>query len=201
MHVLLEGIVPLETKLLLSHCLENEFFSLLDLNRIIQNFEYSRIESKDLPLPIRRDNLQSNVKLQQTAQSIKNLMTLLPFMVGEYIPEDDQHWHTYIQLIQITLLTMSSVSSSRLILTLTQLIASHHVSFRRLYPQQNCPPKMHYLSHFPTQIQEFGPGRNHSCMRFESKHGEIKAKKYKNFKCISKSVAFQHQQKMCLPQR
>ncbi|XP_038063356.1 uncharacterized protein LOC119734056 [Patiria miniata] len=200
MHVLLEGIIPMETKLLLVHCVEMKFFTIAKLNAIIRSFEYTREEKKDQPVEISRDNVQSDSKLQQTAQSMKNLLVLLPFMIGNFIPETDEKWINYLRLIQITLLTFSSVASTRTVNTLQLLIATHHSAFRRLYPERPITPKMHYLSHIPKQICDFGPARNHSCMRLEGKHGECKDKKYRNFKAIHKSVTVQHQYKMCLQQ-
>ncbi|XP_038063418.1 uncharacterized protein LOC119734134 [Patiria miniata] len=177
-----------------------KFFTIAKLNAIIRSFEYTREEKKDQPVEISRDNVQSDSKLQQTAQSMKNLLVLLPFMIGNFIPETDEKWINYLRLIQITLLTFSSVASTRTVNTLKLLIATHHSAFRRLYPERPITPKMHYLSHIPKQICDFGPARNHSCMRLEGKHGECKDKKYRNFKAIHKSVTVQHQYKMCLQQ-
>ena len=125
MHILLEGIVPLETKLLLAHCVENMYFTIEELNGIIRNFEYTDDERRDIPVEISWQNVQSNTKLKQTAQSMKNLLVLLPFMVGDCIPENDDVWVNYLRLIQITLLTFSSVTSNRTLDKLKVLIASH----------------------------------------------------------------------------
>jgi len=34
----------------------------------------------------------------------------------------------------------------------------------------NTMPKFHYLVHFPHQIIQYGPMRNHWCMRYEAKN-------------------------------
>jgi len=52
---------------------------------------------------------------------------------------------------------------------------------------------MHYLSHFPTQLDNFGLLRNHSCFRFEAKNGLMKAFNFHNFINISYSCANKHQ--------
>lgn len=200
MHVLLEGIVPMEMKLLLNYCVERKFITILQLNKIILNFEYTDDERRDLPVQINWQNVQSEAKLKQTAQSMKNLLVLLPFMIGEFVPEKDENWVNYLRLVQITLLTFSSVASNRTVETLKVLIAAHHSVFTRLYPGRSVTPKMHYLSHIPMQIRDFGPARCHSCMRLEGKHGECKDKKYRNFRAIHKSVTFQHQRRMCMQQ-
>ena len=47
MHVLFEGVVPLEMKLLLTHCLEKKYFTVPELNAAISNFDfgYSNVSS------------------------------------------------------------------------------------------------------------------------------------------------------------
>lgn len=83
---------------------------------------------------------------------------------------------------------------------LNQLIYEHNFHFKSLYPDCPFTPKLHYLSHLADQIFNFGPGRNHWCIRLEAKHGFIKARKWKFFKAIDKSVAVYHQQWRCLQQ-
>jgi hypothetical protein len=52
---------------------------------------------------------------------------------------------------------------------------------------------MQYLSHFHTQLDNFGLLRNHSCFRFEAKHGLLSAFNFHNFINISYSCANKHQ--------
>ncbi|XP_072030105.1 uncharacterized protein [Amphiura filiformis] len=84
MHILLEGIVPQETKRLLVHCVENRYFTIEKLNSIIRNFEYTYDERKDKPVEVSWQNVQSNTKFNQTAQSMKNLLVLLPFLLKHH---------------------------------------------------------------------------------------------------------------------
>ena len=50
MHVLLEGVLHLEMKLMLKHFIQNEsYFSLDTLNARVENFAYGRTESKSKP--------------------------------------------------------------------------------------------------------------------------------------------------------
>lgn len=50
MHVLLEGVLPLETRLML-HCFiyEDNYFTLEHLNQRVKEFTYSRIEARSKP--------------------------------------------------------------------------------------------------------------------------------------------------------
>ncbi|RNA23839.1 hypothetical protein BpHYR1_039962 [Brachionus plicatilis] len=65
--------------------------------------------------------------------------------------------------------------------------------FKKLYPDVLLTPKMHFLTHFPKQMAEFGPLRLHSTFRFEAKHGLIKNYDYNCFKNITKSIAYRHE--------
>ena len=62
MHVLLEGVLPLETKLMLNvFIFEEKYFSLQFLNERIQSFSYGREESRNkVPKPIERTHLMSS---------------------------------------------------------------------------------------------------------------------------------------------
>ena len=49
MHIILEGILPLETRLMLAGFIEDDFFTLEMLNDRIENFSYSRTEARNKP--------------------------------------------------------------------------------------------------------------------------------------------------------
>lgn len=49
MHVLFEGVLPLETKLMLGSFLEDGYLTLEQLNARISNFTYGRIEARNKP--------------------------------------------------------------------------------------------------------------------------------------------------------
>lgn len=200
MHVLLEGIARIQLRLLLVYLIQERYFSIADLGRIIDNFSYSSSELKDKPQRIEANDLQHSPTLRQTAASMKNLILLLPFMVGPMVPEEDPHWVNFIRFQQIVVLCLSPVASERTYNSLTELIATYLRYFIELYPDNSFTPKMHYLLHFPKQLLQFGPLRHHWCMRMEGKHGLFKSRKWRNFKAIAKSVAEYHQRWMCLQQ-
>ena len=49
MHVILEGVLPLETRLMLASFIENGYFTLDLLNQRVLNFTYGRVEAKTKP--------------------------------------------------------------------------------------------------------------------------------------------------------
>lgn len=200
MHVLLEGIDKVEVALLLRYLIkEAKLFDFDTLNAAIRNYAYSDHEAGDKPQEIRAQELEG-VCLRQTAASMKVLMFTLPYLIGKFIPRDNQHWLNFILLLQINILCFSTVVSQRSCNVLEELIYQHNKAFVSLYPDQTFIPKLHYLIHFPSQMKLFGPLRNMWCMRLEGKHAVFKNKKWRNFINLPLSVAEYHQQWMCLHQ-
>ncbi|XP_074645846.1 uncharacterized protein LOC141902103 [Tubulanus polymorphus] len=193
MHVLLEGVCPMETKLLLSRLIDDNLISLSALNSAIENFEYSFLDQKDKPQAIDKKllNNQTSGKLGQSAQEMKILMFILPFIID--IPSHNEYWKNWLRLQKIKILCLSPVISADTMTFLEILVTQHNQRFRDLYPAINITPKMHYLLHLPSQMAMFGPLRNHWCMRFEAKHAYFKQLRWKNFKNIPKSMAVKHQ--------
>jgi hypothetical protein len=163
------------------------------LNRCIVQFEYTEVEARDKPQPIDKLHLTKGAGFSQSAASMKLLVTLLPFMIGDKIPVEDQHWINYLHLLQVTILCLSPSVSQRTVDTLRQKICHYLVNFQKLHPNKSFTPKMHYLCHMPDQILMFGPPRMHWCMRFEAKHSLFKFKRWFNFKNVAKSLAEYHQ--------
>jgi len=167
------------------------------LNDRIKSFQYDK-KCKDKPLALDYTALERGSTLGQTVASMKNLMILLPFLVGDAVPAGDENWLNYLRLLQITILSVSVVVSQRTVSSLEQLIASHNFKYCELYPDEPFTPKFHYMVHFPQQILQYGPMRHHCCFRYEAKNGFFKQKRWFNFMNISKSLAFHHQRWMCV---
>ena len=71
MHILLEGVVPYESKLLLKVLIDGiRCFTLKELNQKIESFDYGYMNKKNQPSPITRDtmNAVSDSKLKQTGK-------------------------------------------------------------------------------------------------------------------------------------
>lgn len=77
---------------------------------------------------------------------------LLPLMVGQYVPEDDQHWICYLNLLRIMTLATALELTEDSVSVLALLIEDYLFQFNILYPD-SITPKMHYLLHLPSQVQ------------------------------------------------
>ena len=199
MHDLFEGVIPLEMKLLLAHCLEKKYFTVAELNAGILNFDFGYSNVSSRPGGIDEASLtKKDGKLRLSASSTWLLAKTLPLIIGTKVPADDPNWELYILLLKITDICTAHSCSKNTIAYLATLIEEHHSQFTCLY-DRTLIPKMHYMVHYPQQIQQFGPLINAWCMRLESKLKLCKrVAKFGNFKNICLSVVNSHQRWMCM---
>jgi hypothetical protein len=199
MHDILEGVARYELRAMLHEFVNvKKYFTLAELNCRIVNFEYNALEARDKPQVLEAKALKRGSTLGQSAASMMHLMMLLPLRIGDKVKRNDPYWVNFLRLLKILLLSISPVTSSKTVQSLEVLIAAHNSNFIDLYEDETFRPKMHFMVHYPDQILNFGPLRNHWCMRNEAKNGFFKMKRWFNFKNLPKSLAFYHQQWMCL---
>ena len=75
-------------------------------------------------------------------------------MVGECVPEDDDHWENFVLLLEILDFLMAPEISDDEVAHLDSLILQHHTQFSELYPEASVLPKMHYIVHMPRLIRQ-----------------------------------------------
>jgi hypothetical protein len=80
------------------------------------------------------------------------LARFLPLLIGTLVPENDDHWHLFQKLLQITYIVFSPIVSTNQVAFLQVLIDEHHRTFKTLYPGKPIIPKMHYMVHMPQTI-------------------------------------------------
>ncbi|XP_070534241.1 uncharacterized protein [Ptychodera flava] len=107
MHVLLEGVVPLEVKLLLRYCIGEQYFSMNQVNAKLKFFSYGYSERKNKP-PIYKNNIDSgDTKIKQSASQMLLLCEILPFLIGQKLPQHDHRWKSFQLSRQIVRLSSS----------------------------------------------------------------------------------------------
>ncbi|XP_070379275.1 uncharacterized protein [Dermacentor albipictus] len=196
MHILLEGVVPLELSLFSKFIVKGAaWMSLSQLNKALSEFNFRRLVSKsDYPR-----FFEADFSFPSSASS--SLVLLLHFLliVKDFLPEgytQESHCECFVLLCVITQLLVSPVMSPDTLGELDYLVARHNELFVSLYGPDAFRPKHHMLVHIITQIKGFGPSHHHWTMRFEGKNALPKSKKFFNFKNIPKSVAEFFQMKM-----
>lgn len=75
-------------------------------------------------------------------------------MVGEYVPQDDDHWKCFVNLLRILTVATAFEVSEDDIAMLAVLIEDYLQQFTTLYPGQTTP-KIHYLMHLAQQITRY----------------------------------------------
>ena len=74
---------------------------------------------------------------------------ILPLIIGDYIPEDDEYWKLFTQMMDIVDVLFSPNTSDDYMAYVSTLINDHHHDFCRLYDGHSMIPKMHFMIHMP----------------------------------------------------
>ena len=80
---------------------------------------------------------------------------ILPLIIGDHVPEDNEHWLLFLQLMEIVDLLFSPALTQDHAVYLSSLISDHHNDFSILYPDQTIIPKMHFMVHMPRLIIQY----------------------------------------------
>lgn len=100
MHDFFEGILKYDICQALINFFENHLITLQELNDRISNFTYGTEEEKYIPKIILRANLKENI-LKMTAREAWQFLYLLPILIGDKIPEDNEVWQMLRTLFRI----------------------------------------------------------------------------------------------------
>ena len=192
MHVIFEGVAPMEIKLVLKHLILLGQLELDEFNSAIQNFPYSPLDVRDKPCPVSANTLAANDnRLKQSSGQMLILLKILPFLLDGV---DNEYTKFLLKLIEIVQIVLAPIISLQTVLRLKSMIAQHLQQFKQLFPEVNIIPKQHYMLHLPSQIISLGPLIRSMCMRFEAKHSYFKQWASKlNFKNVCKSLANHNQ--------
>ena len=82
------------------------------------------------------------------------LARLLPLMIDEHIPQDDDRWELYKTFLTILDYVFAPNTNKDIIKYFRELIKDHHVKFRELYPDCLITPKQHYMVHIPDWMEK-----------------------------------------------
>ncbi|XP_011859325.1 PREDICTED: uncharacterized protein LOC105556825 [Vollenhovia emeryi] len=185
MHVLCEGVLEAETRLLINFYIQEKKITLQALNNRITSFNYGHLQ-KDKPSLIKTCHLKTNLK--QTAAQMLCLAHVLPFLINDNLFHENRSEDNvindrllvHIRLLQITNICFAYEVTKNDATYLAKLIQVFLTQFDILYPN-SMVPKFHFLIHIPRQLILFGPARQQFCMRFEAAHAWFKTRIIRNF--------------------
>lgn len=105
-HDLLEGIVPLELCLCLKKFIGHKYFTLEYLNTAIQRFPY-KFSEPNRPQKISEKALVSKT-IGGNGHEKRTLLRLLPILIGDIVPKNDDAWCIILELKNIMEVLASS---------------------------------------------------------------------------------------------
>ena len=80
------------------------------------------------------------------------LTRFLPLLIGDLVPEGNEYWENFLQLVRIVDYVFAPVTSEALATYIGTLIEDFLVEFQQLYPDRRLTPKLHYMIHIPSWI-------------------------------------------------
>lgn len=81
------------------------------------------------------------------------LIRLLPFTLGHYIDENDEHWQIFLMLWDICSVITKYVVTTDLATKLAWMVEGYLEAIVDLYGRKAITPKMHHLVHLKEQME------------------------------------------------
>lgn len=196
LHDFNEGVLPFTLKFFFEFCLSIKLFSLDQLRFMFQFHDYGWLNRKNIPSQIKLDARS----LGQNGSQSLCLFRFFPFVLYQFKEEPrlKSHW-IYIQLLLKILVIVYSYEIYEETLNELESIIKNFLACMTSTFNVDLIPKLHFLLHYVAIIRMVGPVIYMSTIRYEAKHQVFKhmAQNTKNFKNITKSLAFKHQQRLC----
>ena len=130
-HDLFEGVVPYELKLLIQHCIHSKYFTINLLNERINAYDFVSNRPSLIDAQIVST---SAMKIKQSASQMIHLSRKFPMLVADLIPDNDEHWYSFLILLKICSIALSPVCTYDTISYLLFLIEEKLELFKKLYP-------------------------------------------------------------------
>lgn len=196
MHDICEGMIPFALKILFEFCINSHLLSLVELNWMVQFFDYGWLSRKNLPSEIK---LKKRALGQNASQSLC-LFRNLPFILFNYREKLSAIWPCIEPLLRVVEIVHSYEITENDLKIFEDMLASHLEELKKYDPTIKFIPKHHFSLHYPRIIRVNGSLIHMSMINYERKHKVLKdfATATRNFKNINKTVALKHQSAMCL---
>lgn len=197
LHDFLEGVCRYEIcYLLLDLILKKKLFTLEYLNYRIEYCTYSPNDVKNKPTLFDLKKLK-NINVSMSASEMLTFMRYAPIIIGDYVPHETKSWQIFLILREILYICIAPAIRKTDLNKLEGLIEKHHNLVVNEF-KVRLKPKHHFLTHYPSIIQNSGPPTQYWTMRQEAKHKVSKSycKVNSNRMNMLKSVCWKHQMQM-----
>jgi len=201
MHDVLEGLMAVNIGVVLKSLVRRKIMTLKAFNERLARFRFGSMDvaNKFGPLPL--DFVAKNKSVSGKAVEKWTMFRLLALLVGDVIALDDEFWELHLLCREICEIILAPVVDPAWLPYLQVLISKHHKLLASIAPHAFIP-KIHFITHYPRLMIEYGPLRHFWVMRFEAAHQYLKriAQRVRNFKNITSTLAKRHQAKKCFEQ-
>lgn len=195
MHDIFEGVSPFYLKQIFQYIIRQKILSAQVLQSKIRDYNYGVLNKcyKPKNIVIERSHLAQNAK------QILCLTLHLPFILFEFKDKIEKFWSPLMDLLKIIQIVMSTSISKSDLIELRKYIRDH-LSFIVEELKLTLLPKHHFLTHYPDIIPKVGPPIHIWMMRMDSKHKTFTdmVKRTCNFKNLTKTLAWNHQERLCM---
>ena len=163
-----------------SHLLVNDekLFSMEVVNGILNHYPF-HLKSFNKPGLLNEKDLKQG-KIRMSASEMLHFFETLSFLVGNFIPDENNYWELYLLLREIFYITTKNKLMAIEIDKLRHLIKSHHNLYLSLSDGNSLKPKHHLITHYPEIILKVSPLIHFWTIQNEAKH--------RTFKRISNSI-------------
>ena len=196
----LVNAVHYELRLLLSHNIKSQEFTLAELKAAICNFDFAHSEIGEKFGPLRESvfNIMKKYKLTHNAAQTRLSLRGIPFLLLRKVDSRSEYYKFLIEIIKICNIVFAPVISQNPTVALSHLLETHMKRLRKLFPESNVTPKQHCTIYVPSHIRRLGPPIRAPCFSFESTHNYFKELALKqNSKNLSVSLTKRHQKLEC----
>jgi len=132
MHILLEGVIPVEIGCVLhALCSLKKYFTVTELNTRVSWF-WSWINTDKRNKPPELSSLEPGHRVKPSMKAVQcwSLLRYLPLIVGDLVPSDDQHWLFLLHLCHLVDILFAPVFTVGMVEYLHELIAEHLIPWK-----------------------------------------------------------------------
>lgn len=196
MHDLLEGVIPLVMKLVISKAHAEKHVTIREINEEMNKMCFGQNDKVNKPVQL-SERLHI-VGISGSASQKWCLFRLLPFLLAQRVPNDCTYWNVFLLCREIVEIVMAPKVRKDSLLLLNTLVEEFLMEMKNVFGDV-ITPKCHYLTHYARLMQMYGPLRLLWCMRYEGKHQYFKKVAFncRNFVNIASTLSRRHQFRQC----
>lgn len=194
MHDFNEGVIAYCIYDFFHLIVKKKIFSESEIQRRVRDFNYGNTHKNNKPSLVNMDKKNLN----QNATQFYCLMVNLPLIFLDKKADIEPYWQPVQTLLKCMQIIYSPKIMERDVKRLEKYIEQHLQAMIDIFGR-NLTAKHHFLLHYPEFIRRMGPPIHLWTMRLESKHKVLTeiARRKMNFINLPKTLAFEHQERMC----